>query len=324
MRRDIDDNGDLLVRRMGKAEVERAQAAAARSRRRPGSIPTTGGPRREAAPHHPARSVRHVRVRARGGARRMGGVRRVRVLRTTIRRRSKARRARRSARGFLGVAVARLVDAGADRRGERRPIARAAVETLAQQLVDAFRRARPRRRRVPRREEEFAFAASLCNHPLDTLIAVHRSSRTAASPRGVPHACVRATGAKPLRAFAFLEVEGEEEPAEQVDLVAHASQERYVTGRQAANERISGSPAAIICSIATRAADLLLTDEFLKVYLARPELMPPPEACAAERALHARAAGRAAPAGTARTRSPRSPTPMRARTGRSCSRSAIT
>jgi len=32
---------------------------------------------------------------------------------------------------------------------------------------------------------------------------------------------------------------------------------------------------------------LLLTDDFLKVYLARPELNPPPEACAAERALHA-------------------------------------
>lgn len=32
---------------------------------------------------------------------------------------------------------------------------------------------------------------------------------------------------------------------------------------------------------------LLPTDEFLKVYLARPELVPPPEACAAERALHA-------------------------------------
>jgi len=30
----------------------------------------------------------------------------------------------------------------------------------------------------------------------------------------------------------------------------------------------------------------LVTDEFLKVYLARPELMPPPEACAAERGLH--------------------------------------
>ena len=32
---------------------------------------------------------------------------------------------------------------------------------------------------------------------------------------------------------------------------------------------------------------LVTTDDFLKVYLARPELAPPPEACAAERALHA-------------------------------------
>ncbi len=32
---------------------------------------------------------------------------------------------------------------------------------------------------------------------------------------------------------------------------------------------------------------LLVTDDFLKVYLARPELIPPPEACAVERTLHA-------------------------------------
>ena len=32
---------------------------------------------------------------------------------------------------------------------------------------------------------------------------------------------------------------------------------------------------------------LLVTDDFLKVYLARPELMPPPEACVVERTLHA-------------------------------------
>ena len=32
---------------------------------------------------------------------------------------------------------------------------------------------------------------------------------------------------------------------------------------------------------------LHVTDEFLKLYLARPELIPPPEACAAERSLHA-------------------------------------
>jgi Family of unknown function (DUF6352) len=31
---------------------------------------------------------------------------------------------------------------------------------------------------------------------------------------------------------------------------------------------------------------LVVTDEFLKAYLARPEIVPPPEACAAERALH--------------------------------------
>jgi uncharacterized protein DUF6352 len=31
---------------------------------------------------------------------------------------------------------------------------------------------------------------------------------------------------------------------------------------------------------------LLVTDDFLKAYLARPELMPPPEACAAEQELH--------------------------------------
>jgi hypothetical protein len=35
------------------------------------------------------------------------------------------------------------------------------------------------------------------------------------------------------------------------------------------------------------AGRLLVTDEFLKVYAARPELTPPPDACAAERRLHA-------------------------------------
>jgi hypothetical protein len=36
------------------------------------------------------------------------------------------------------------------------------------------------------------------------------------------------------------------------------------------------------------AGGLVVTDDFLKAYLARPELMPPEEACAAERALHAK------------------------------------
>ncbi len=34
-----------------------------------------------------------------------------------------------------------------------------------------------------------------------------------------------------------------------------------------------------ICSIGMRAAACVVTDEFLKVYLARPELPPPAEAC---------------------------------------------
>ena len=32
---------------------------------------------------------------------------------------------------------------------------------------------------------------------------------------------------------------------------------------------------------------LVVTDEFLKAYLARPELAPPPDACVVERTLHA-------------------------------------
>jgi hypothetical protein len=37
---------------------------------------------------------------------------------------------------------------------------------------------------------------------------------------------------------------------------------------------------------ATRRGNLLVTDEFLKAYLARPEIVPPLEACVAERQLH--------------------------------------
>jgi hypothetical protein len=37
----------------------------------------------------------------------------------------------------------------------------------------------------------------------------------------------------------------------------------------------------------TESGGLIVTDAFLKAYLARPELVPPPEACAAERGLHA-------------------------------------
>ena len=53
-------------------------------------------------------------------------------------------------------------------------------------------------------------------HRTDVSGAIHETFRTL-KPRA---------GAKPLRAFAFLEVEGEDEPGEAVDLVALAKKEK--------------------------------------------------------------------------------------------------
>jgi hypothetical protein len=129
----------------------------------------------------------------------------------------KARSAFRGA--FLGVGslgwstLVQIVEASeADRA--------ALVEKLAQQLVAHFGAPDIVAARGAA-EEEVAFVESLCNHPADTLIAVHRSFENGEvreafrtlHPRG---------DAKPMRAFSFLEVEGEEEPAEEVDLVAMA------------------------------------------------------------------------------------------------------
>lgn len=96
----------------------------------------------------------------------------------------------------------------------------ALVERLAQQLVAQFGAPDIVTARAAA-GEEVAFAESLCNHPADTLIAVHRSFENGEvreafrtlHPRG---------DKKPMRAFSFLEVEGEEAPAEEVDLVAMA------------------------------------------------------------------------------------------------------
>ena len=121
--------------------------------------------------------------------------------------------------GFLGVeslgwsTLVQIVEANAADRA-------ALVERLAQQLVAQFGAPDIATARAAA-EEEVTFAASLCNHPPDTLIAVHRSSEDGdvreafrtLHPRG---------DRKPMRAFSFLEVEGEEEPGEEVDLVALA------------------------------------------------------------------------------------------------------
>ena len=133
----------------------------------------------------------------------------------------KARVAFRS--GFLGITslgfstLVQIVEASeADRT--------AAVECLAGQLVARFGApdlATARRAAA----EEFAFAASLTDHPPDTLIAMHRVHADGAI-RETFRTLKPRSGPKPLRAFSFLEVEDEEPlPKDQLDLLALARKE---------------------------------------------------------------------------------------------------
>jgi hypothetical protein len=125
--------------------------------------------------------------------------------------------------GFLGVAslgwstLVQIVEASADDR-------RAAIDTLAKQLVAHFG-APTIEDAIAAAEEEFEFAASLCNHPLDTLIAMHRS-HDGGEIREAFRTLRPKDGPKPLRAFAFLDVEGEDEPTDEVDLAAMAKKEK--------------------------------------------------------------------------------------------------
>jgi hypothetical protein len=125
--------------------------------------------------------------------------------------------------GFLGIAslgwstLVQIVNASDEDRAN-------AVDALAGQLVAHFGAPDLNTARTAA-EQEIEFAASLCNHPPDTLIAVHRSCEN-----GEIHEAFRTlrprNGPKPLRAFSFLEVEGDEEPGEQVDLLTLSQEQR--------------------------------------------------------------------------------------------------
>jgi hypothetical protein len=130
----------------------------------------------------------------------------------------KARVAFRS--GFLGIAslgFSTLVQIVAATETDRA----AAIEQLAGHLVARFGApdlATARRAAA----EELDFAASLTDHPPDTLIAMHRVHADGAI-RETFRTLKPRDGPKPLRAFAFLEVEGDdEESMEQVNLVTLA------------------------------------------------------------------------------------------------------
>jgi hypothetical protein len=128
--------------------------------------------------------------------------------------------------GFLGVAslgrstLVQIVDATEDDR-------LAVIDTLARHLLADFG-APSVADAVAAAEEEVAFAASLCERPLDTLIAVHRAFENgeireafrSLHPRGE---------SKPMRAFSFLEVEGEEDTTETIELARLADETRDKT-----------------------------------------------------------------------------------------------
>jgi hypothetical protein len=113
----------------------------------------------------------------------------------------------------------------------------AMVERLAGQLLDKFGAPDVDAARGAA-EEEVAFAASLCDHASGTLLAVQRSvengeirerfrtlkPREAALDADRLHAHTRA--------FTFHEVEGDIEPAEEVDLLGMIKPDRITTDRR--------------------------------------------------------------------------------------------
>ncbi len=133
----------------------------------------------------------------------------------------KARTAFRS--GFLGVnslgwsTLVQIVEASEADRAEL-------VDALAAQLMQRFG-APDLAAAKAAAEEEVAFAESLCTQPQDTLIAVHRTYEDG-NVREAFRTLRPRNGQKPARAFSFLEVEGEDEPGEAVDLLGLAGRER--------------------------------------------------------------------------------------------------
>ena len=112
----------------------------------------------------------------------------------------------------------------------------AMVERLAAQLLKKFGAPDLEAARLAA-EEEVAFAASLCDHAPQTLLAVQRSVEDGEirerfrtlKPRETAPGADRLHA--DLSAFSFHEVEGDIEPAEQVDLLGLIKTDRSTTDR---------------------------------------------------------------------------------------------
>jgi hypothetical protein len=117
--------------------------------------------------------------------------------------------------GFLGLdslgrsTLAQIVEATAQDR-------EAVVDILAHRLVDRFAAPDLATARTAA-EDEIAFTASLCDHPPGMLIAVTRTVENGTIREAFRTLRPRA-GAATHRAFEFVDVVGEDEPSEPVDL----------------------------------------------------------------------------------------------------------
>ncbi len=125
--------------------------------------------------------------------------------------------------GFLGVAslgwstLVQVVEATQEDRDRL-------VDTLGRQLHERLGAPDLAAARAAA-EEEVAFAASLCDHPRDTLVAVRRTFEDGAIREAFRTLHPRGTR-KPMRAFSFVEVESEEEPRGDMNLLALAKEKR--------------------------------------------------------------------------------------------------
>jgi hypothetical protein len=124
--------------------------------------------------------------------------------------------------GFLGTAslgwstLVQIVEAKEEDR-------EAAIDVLADRLVAHFGAPDHHLARAAA-EEEISFAASLCDHPKGMLVAVARKYEDGGI-RETFRTLTPGIGQKPIRAYAFLEVVGEEEPEDHVDLMRIAEGE---------------------------------------------------------------------------------------------------
>jgi hypothetical protein len=132
----------------------------------------------------------------------------------------KARAAFRS--GFLGVSslgwstLVQIVEATATERVRL-------VESLAEQLVRHFG-APTIAAATTAAEEEVAFAQSLCSVPIDSVIAVHRTFEDGAVRESFRSLQPR-DRKMPGNVFSFLEIEGEDEASDKINLAALAERE---------------------------------------------------------------------------------------------------